>query len=567
MSVAGYTRQSSAEIVNGLVGNASDFNNEFNSILGAMSASAGHTHDGTTGGGQPFTTASMAGFSSSTAGIVAATGAGGWAARTLTGPTYGITVSNGTGVSGNPTLTLANSLSALQVIGTAGTAGLLGFSAVDTLISYTLTPPTYGLSITSGGSVITFALANTLSALQLLGTSGAGSNGIAVLTNTDTWAVTSLTAPSAGITIANPSGVGGSPTFALANSLAALQTIGTAGTAGFYAITGTDTAAIRTFSSSTLTLTNANGTSGNPTINLTSGIVSSGTYTSVTVDTYGRVTAGSSPGSTITLSGDISGSGTASITTTLATVCASPGTGTKATVNGKGLTTAITSATLASADFANQGTTTTLLIGNASGNPSFGSVNLATMVTGNLAVGSLNSGSGATSSTYWRGDGSWASLPLDNFSGQYYEVGELQTSGTNSSTSLTSVTWTKITLQEISSRPSWISAFSSSQFTVGTTSTYDIQGFFTVPMDGGGTHGQIRLRNTTDSTTTLVGASVAVGYSSSSGQFVCQLNGRVTLTAAKVYEIDGWSNSLHLNPIAGSTGEQECYARFKIIQV
>ncbi len=47
---------------------------------------------------------------------------------------------------------------------------------------------------------------------------------------------------------------------------------------------------------------------------------------------------------------------------------------TKITYDAKGLVTAGADATLASADFANQGTTTTVLHGNAAGNPAFGSV-------------------------------------------------------------------------------------------------------------------------------------------------------------------------------------------------
>jgi hypothetical protein len=58
-----------------------------------------------------------------------------------------------------------------------------------------------------------------------------------------------------------------------------------------------------------------------------------------------------------------------------------------------GLAPAFRQAQLASADFANQGTTTTVLHGNAAGNPSFGAVSLTADVTGDLPYSNLAQGS------------------------------------------------------------------------------------------------------------------------------------------------------------------------------
>lgn len=174
----------------------------------------GQVTTGTSNARQPINATLTSLAANSTTGLLAYTASNTITARTLTGPAAGITVSNGNGVSGNPTLALANDLSAVE-----------------------------GLSGT----------------------------GIAVRTATDTWAVRTLTGPAAGITVSNGDGVSGNPTLALANDLAALEALSSTGLA---ARTGTDTWAQRTITGTAnqITVTNGDGVSGNPTLALNVGI-------------------------------------------------------------------------------------------------------------------------------------------------------------------------------------------------------------------------------------------------------------------------------------------------------
>jgi hypothetical protein len=105
---------------------------------------------GGTGAGSASGTAldNITGFAAT--GQLVRTGAGTYAFRTLTAPAAGISVSNGDGVSGNPTLALSNDLAALEGLGSTGIAVR---TAADTWAQRTITGTANEITATNGDGV------------------------------------------------------------------------------------------------------------------------------------------------------------------------------------------------------------------------------------------------------------------------------------------------------------------------------------------------------------------------------------------------------------------------------
>jgi len=230
-------------------------------------------------------------------GIVVQTSTTTWVNRTITGPAAGITITNGDGIAGNPTLVLANDLAALEGLGSTGIAVR---TATDTWAQRQVTAPAAGITITNPAGIagnITLVLANDLNALENL-----ASTGFAVRTATDTWAQRTITGTAGQITVTNGNGVSGNPTIAL-DAAALYNTIATISA---NATLANDTTLVNTASTTiTVTLPTAVGIAGkmytikdkvgnasvrNITINTTSSQTIDGLLTYIITNAYESVT-------------------------------------------------------------------------------------------------------------------------------------------------------------------------------------------------------------------------------------------------------------------------------------
>lgn len=121
----------------------------------------------------------------------------------LTAPAAGFTI---TGGAGSITFALADDLAALEGL---GSTGLAARTASNTWAQRTITAPAAGITVTDGNGVSgnpTLVLANDLAGLE-----GLTSTGLAVRSASDTWVQRSVAAGTA-ISVTNGDGVSGNPT-------------------------------------------------------------------------------------------------------------------------------------------------------------------------------------------------------------------------------------------------------------------------------------------------------------------------------------------------------------------
>ena len=133
----------------------------------------------------------LASFGAGT-GIAARTASNTWALRTLTAPAAGFSITNPAGVAGNPTFVLANDLAGLEGL---GTTGLATRTAADTWTTRTITGTANEITATNGSGVAGNPTLSLPAALTFSGKTITGGTFSSPTINSPTIATPTITTP------------------------------------------------------------------------------------------------------------------------------------------------------------------------------------------------------------------------------------------------------------------------------------------------------------------------------------------------------------------------------------